>query len=151
MIISTIAFGFLFLGSIVVLVRRFKVLKRMGTCENGFSRKSNRQFAGILLCSPLLIGLGFWRDYGALPLIVISCAGLMAFLVSLSDILFIGIGGLYENGLIWNSTVVFFDRVRSFAQIDPFTIEIQLAWRGRKTFVFSSPELAQSLRAKLEN
>jgi len=84
-------------------------------------------------------------------MIALSCAGVIAYMVSLSDILFIGIGGLYEKGMVWNSTVVFFDRIRSCARIDPYTIEIQIPLRGRKTFVFSNLELAESLRAKLEN
>jgi len=123
----------------------------MGVCEHGFSRKSNRQFVGILLCSPLLIFLGYWKNFNAVTMIAMSCAGLIAFMVSLSDILFIGIGGLYEKGLVWNSTIVFFDRIRSFRQIDPFTIEIRIALRGRKIFVFSDIELAESMRVKLES
>jgi hypothetical protein len=63
---------------------------------------------------------------------------------------FIGIGGLYERGMVWHSTVVFFDRVRSFTQIDPYTIEMRIPWRSGKRFAFSDAELADTLRGKLE-
>ena len=151
MIIPVIAYGILLLGTIVVLFRRLKLFKRMGAREREFSRKSNRQFIGILLCSPLLIVLGYWKQYGSLMMIALSCAGLIAYMVSLSDILFIGIGGLYEKGMVWNTTVVFFDRIRSCAQLDPYTIEIRIPWRSRKVFVFSDTELVKTLYQKLEN
>jgi len=149
-IISASAFGLLFLGSVIVLFRRLTLLSRLGKRERGFPRKSKRQFIGVLLCSPLLIALGLWKDYNAITMTALSCTAILAFIVSLSDILFIGIGGLYERGFVWNSTVILFSRIKTFAQKDPYTMEIRTAWRTRKTFVFTDTNLVQSLRVKLE-
>jgi len=151
MIIPAISFSFLLLGSAVVLFRRVRLFMRMGARELEFPHKSNRQFIGILLCSPLLIVLGYWKQYGSIMMIAISCAGVIAYMVSLSDILFIELGGIYEKGMIWNTTVVFFDRIRSCAQLDPYTIEVRIPWRTRKVFVFSDTELVKTLRHKLDN
>lgn len=138
------------ISAIALLSLRALVLGRMGGRETEFPRRAKRQFVGVLVAGPLLVAIDCLRAFDPVVSLALSATGLFGFVVALADILCVGIGGIYENGIVWNSVAVFYRRVESFARLDPLSVEIATRGRSRRIVSFADPDLADRLVARLE-
>lgn len=133
-----------------VVVRRAVLLRRLGAIRSPFPRKAQLQFIGILACTPVLPLLNFARRFDALTQFAICGTGLLGFYIALYDLLLVRIGGIYENGLLWNAGVALFADVASFSRIDPRAIEVTGTDGARRAFAFPDESTADSAYASLE-
>lgn len=148
--IPAIALALFPLCAVWVIIRRALLLRKLGSLRSPFPRKSQLQFIGILVCTPVLPLLIFVRDFDALTQFAISGTGLLGFYIALYDLLLVRIGGIYENGLLWNAGVALFAEVASFSRIDGRSIEVLDAGGNRKAFVFPDEATAVAAYACLE-
>jgi hypothetical protein len=133
-----------------VIIRRAVLLRKLGSLRSPFPRKAQLQFIGILVCTPVLPLLNFVRHFDALTQFAISGTGLLGFYIALYDLLLVRIGGVYENGILWNAGVAFFSGVASFSRVDPRTVEVVEAGGSRRVFSFPDEASAEAAFASLE-
>jgi hypothetical protein len=133
------------------LVRRHFLLKRLGPKSFAFPHRMQFQFIGILVCAPSLIALNFFRDLGLSASIALSATGVFGFCVALADVFLIRVGGVYENGIVWNTAAILYSDVESFARLDPFCIELRESDVARRLLVFDDPELVTLVLSRLES
>lgn len=122
-----------------IYVRISRVIRQMGKSVEYFSHKIRHQFFGVLLISPILISLLFVRNFDILTRIAISGTGLIGFYIAVHDILCSRKCGIYEKGLVWNGTWIYFAFVDSWERTDPFTITLFMNDRSIKHLTF--PEI----------
>ena len=109
------------------------------------------QFIGILVCAPSLIALNFFRDLGLAASFTLSATGVFGFCVALADVFLIRLGGVYENGIVWNTATILYSDVESFARLDPFCIELHEDDLAKRLLVFDDPELVSLVLSRLES
>jgi hypothetical protein len=133
------------------LIRRHFLLRSLGSRTVAFPHRMQFQFIGILVCSPSLIALNFVRELGLEATLALSVTGLVGFCVAIADVLLIRVGGVYENGIIWNTAEIRYSDVESFAQLDPFCIELCEVGFVKRLLVFDDPSLVPIVLSRLES
>ena len=123
-LIPAVALAVLPLCALFFLIRRRFLLKSLGSRTVAFPHRMQFQFIGILVCAPSLIALNFIRELGIEAAFTLSATGVFGFCIALADVFLIRVGGVYENGIIWNTATILYSDVESFAQLDPFCIEL---------------------------
>lgn len=151
LIIPVAGFALLPICAVILFFRRFRLLGRLGLREIAFPNRMQLQFIGILVCAPVLVALCFWRDFDPLVMFALSLTGVFGFSIALCDILLIRSGGVYANGIVWNTVAVFYDSIVSFRQLDPFTIELDGVDSTRRMLVFTDPSLVPLVLSRLES
>jgi len=155
MLIPVVALALLPLLSAVLILRAVSIGRKMGAPLWLLNRRPRLQFLGVLVCSPLLIAVNLLRDFGPVTVFVISLTGLLAFAIALTDLLYSGMMGVYENGIVWNSVSVCFSSVTGFNWVDPYTLSLRIT--GRSNLLLSNPfqtnigRLAECLEDKLSH
>lgn len=150
-LIPTVALAALPACAVFFLVRRYLLLKKLGPKVVAFPHRMQFQFIGILVCAPSLIALNFFRDLGFTASFMLSATGVFGFCVALADIFLIRLGGVYENGIVWNTATILYSDVESFARLDPFCIELHEADLAKRLLVFDDPALVPIVLSRLES
>lgn len=131
--------------ALVVYFKISRIIHQMGNKIEFFSHKIRYQFFGVLLISPILIGLLFFRKFDILTSIAICGTGLIGFYIAIHDITCSRKCGIYEKGLMWNGTWVFFDSIDSWERTDPFTVSVMMKDRTLKHLFFLKQEVLNKL------
>lgn len=150
MIIPLFGLVLLPLSALLVGVRAVWVRSLMGRREFAFPRALKFQFVGVLLCAPVLIFLNYVRDFDLIAKIAITGTGVLGFHIALADIVNGHLGGIYENGIVWNGSAVFFRDLDGYVLPDAVSVLLQTRNRERRIIVPESPSVLGRLVAKLE-
>ncbi len=124
--------------------------RRLGERVECFLRPYRLQFFGVMLVTPILIGLNFFREFDAYVRIAICGVGVLGFYIAFHDMLYARMGGLYENGLIWHGSRILFDELDFIERPDPYTLVFQLRDRTRLTSVFGDSAAADRVASRAE-
>lgn len=138
------------LCALLVTVRAVCVRARMGRREFSFPRALKFQFVGILLCTPVLICLNYLRDFEPIAKIAITGTGVLGFYIALVDLINGRLGGIYENGIVWNGSALFYRDLDGYVLPDAVSVLIQTRNRERRIIVPGSAPVLDRLVAKLE-
>ena len=133
------------------LIRRMFLLRRLGARTVSFPHRMQFQFIGILVCAPSLIALNFLRELGLEASLALSVTGVFGFCIALSDVFLIRVGGVYENGIVWNTATILYSDVESYAQLDPFCIELCEVGFAKRLLVFDDPSFVPLVLSRLES
>lgn len=136
------------LVKIVLSIRADK--RRLGDRKECFLRPYRLQFFGVMIVTPILIGLNFFREFDVYVRFAICGVGVLGFYIAFHDMFYARMGGLYENGLVWHGSRVFFDELDFFERPDPYTIVFQTRDRTRVTVVLGDSCAADRVAAQAE-
>ena len=150
-IIPAISFCLLPVCAVILLLQLRVLKKKMGPCEYIFPHKFRMQFIGIMVCAPVLIGLNYFRNFDALTVFAICGVGVLGFYIAFHDILYMSVGGIYENGLIWNSAFLFYDTIDTVSHFEKTTIEIMTKDRNKKCIEFENQKIISQIIEKLKS
>jgi len=150
MMVSMSACLFMTAGAILYTARRFFLLRRLGPREYPFRGKFRYEFIGILLASPLLVVGASLRGHDLPVLVTVSVLGVLLFILSYRDILHIGLGGLYANGVVWNAKFVMYRSIGTLVRPDPCSC-VLFSRRSRRLLVITgSSEFIDAVSAHME-
>lgn len=133
---------------IVLTVRADR--RRLGERRECFLRPYRLQFFGVMLVTPVLIGLNFFREFDLIVRLAITGVGVLGFYIAFHDMFFARMGGLYENGLVWHGSRVFFDELDFIERPDPYTVVFQTLDRNRITVVLGNSSAADRIAVHAE-
>ncbi|ULQ60930.1 hypothetical protein K7I13_06645 [Brucepastera parasyntrophica] len=149
-IIPAVSFCLLPVIFIVCFVRSRSLRKKMGARELVMPQKYRLQFLGVLCSAPILIGLTYIRKFDALSVTAICGVGVLGFFIAIQDILYSGISGVYENGLIWNSSYLFFNDIDEVSLPEEATLVLLTKDRTRKVFSSNDTALLTNVKEVIE-
>lgn len=149
MFVPLAALALLPLCAVPVLWRVYRLKIGIGPREYRFPRQKRFQFLGVLLCSPILIALCFFRSRDLLTIIALSLTGTLGFYISLADIMFARLGGIYERGLVWNGAILRFDCMKGFVRPDATSVLVRMRSGEQKLIVPDSPQMLERLLSAL--
>ena len=139
-LLPVISLAFLPVLILFIYVRNLRVLKQLGAVRESFSHKIRYQFVGVLLIAPILIALLFIRKFDFLTSFAICGTGLIGFYIAVHDISCSKRCGVYEKGLVWNGSWVFFSNIDTWERVDPLTITLVMNDRTIKHLSFLEEE-----------
>jgi hypothetical protein len=149
-LISISVLAFFPVCGLFLLARRHVLLTRLGAREIGFRRGARIQFIGIAVCAPVLASLGLLLRADLLLVAILSASSVVSFSLALSGVLLGGIEGLYANGIVLNTSVVFWKEVVAFRRLDPYIIELTYSSRAGRMLVFPDSNLVLPVLERLD-
>jgi len=148
--IPVVAYCLLPLGVLKIAFSVRTVKRRLGERLECFIRPYRLQFFGVMAVAPILIGLNFVRDFDAVVRVAICGVGVLGFYIAFHDMFFARMGGLYENGVIWHGSCVYFGDLDFIERPDPYTVVFQTRQRDRVTMVLADAAAAERIAARAE-
>lgn len=85
--------------AVYLLAGKKALLKKLGRRLLPLSRKQSYLFIAVLACVPVLFVLLCFREFGWVLNIVLTLCGLLCIYMSVQDIIYRSISGVYENGI----------------------------------------------------
>jgi hypothetical protein len=141
---------FMVVSVILFPVRRALLLRSLGPCAYSFRGKFRFQFIGVLVSSPLLVVCASVRGFDLPVLVIVSAVGVVLFVLSYRDLLHAGLGGLYENGIVWNGRSLLYADVERSELRDPFSFVITRTKDRGRVLISGSKEFIDIVYAHIE-
>lgn len=151
MIIPSVGLLLIPASLVFLIVGKRKLIKVMGILEQTLTLKWNFLDISIVVCTPILIMLNYFRDLGGLTVFAITGVGVLGFFIGAKNLLYKKICGIYANGIIWLADSILYDKIDEFKRIEPITIEIVTHDRNRITIISANSRQSDLIFAKLES
>ena len=149
-IVPVVSLGLLPLITLFVVVNTLTIRRRLGSLVESFRPRFHYQFLGVLLFSPALIGLAWYRGFTSLPLFALCSVGVIGFYIAVRDLFVSGLTGVYEQGVLWSNGAVSFDELDALVQLDPLTLSFVMTDGTEKIFVGENEESISRLEQEVK-
>jgi hypothetical protein len=149
-IVTAISVLFLAVMGVAVPVRLKSLRQWMGRLERAFPRRSRFPFLGLLFFSPFVVAIPYIRQLDLPVTVAVSAVGCACFVLSLHDIVFSGVRGIYERGLVLNAGCFPFSAVAAWDRPDPYTIRLRSRSGLRGSFSSEDVALVTLVADRLE-
>lgn len=149
-IVPLVSLGLLPLITVYVVLHTLLVRRRMGALVESFCPRFHYQFLGILLFSPALIALAWYRGFTSLPLFALCAVGVIGFYIAVRDLFVSRLTGVYEQGVLWSNAAVSYEDLDSLVQVDPFTLSFVLQDGSEKIFAVEDEDAVSRLEQRVK-
>ena len=105
----------------------------------------------ILVSTPALIALNYFRELGAASVFAVSGVGVLGFAIGLRDLLYTRMSGIYENGLVWTASSAFYADVAGYRRGETGSIVVEMRDRAEKPIVEVDDAMLDRIAAKLDS
>lgn len=136
--------------AVYVIIHTLLTRHRMGPLVESFCPRFHYQFLGVLLFSPALIVLAWYRGFTSLPLFALCAVGVIGFYIAVRDLFVSRLTGVYERGVLWSNAAVSFDDLDSLVQVDPFTLSFVLQDGSEKIFAVEDEDAVSRLKQRVK-
>ncbi len=139
------------LSALQVVVSTLVIKRRMGPLVEAFCPRFHLQFVGILIFSPVLIALAWYRGFTSLPLFALCGVGVIGFYIAARDLFVSRFTGAYEEGVLWSNATVLYDRIDSLVHLDPYTLVFVLLDGTEKIFAAEDEQTVLRLEQRVKS
>lgn len=150
-IVPLVSLALMPLITVYVVVHTLLVRRRMGALVESFRPRFHYQFLGVLLFSPALVVLAWYRDFTSLPLFALCAVGVIGFYIAVRDLFVSRLTGVYNQGVLWSNAAVSFDELDALVQIDPFTLTFVLHDGSEKIFAVEDDDAVSRLQQRVKS
>ncbi len=150
-IVPMVSLVLLPLITVYVVLHTLLIRRRMGMLLESFRPRFHVQFLGVLIFSPALIILAWYRDFTSLPLFALCAVGVIGFYIAVRDLYISRLTGVYERGVLWSNAAVCFDKLDSLVQLDPFTLSFVLFDGSEKIFAVEDEDAVSRLQQRVKS
>ncbi|HHU36117.1 MAG TPA: hypothetical protein GXZ47_02695 [Treponema sp.] len=133
-----------------VVVQTLLARRRLGSLTEAFFPRFHYQFVGVLIFSPLLIILAWYRNFSSLPLFALCSVGVIGFYIAARDVFISKLTGVYEYGVLWSNASVLFTSIDSLIKVDEHTLSFVLTNGSVKIFAAEDESSVSRLEAHVK-
>jgi hypothetical protein len=150
-IVPLVSLALLPLSALYVVVNTLILKRRMGPLVESFCPRFHFQFLGVLLFSPALIALAWYREFTSLPLFALCGVGVIGFYIAVRDLFVSRFTGAYRDGVLWSNAMVRYDDIDSLVLLDSCTLVFVLRNGHEKIFAAEDEEAVSRLEQQVKS
>lgn len=145
MIITVVSLVAMLPAALIQLVRLLHAVRALGSRVKSFPRTGLARYLVILVCTPLLAALTFFRSIGLPGTVAVCAVAVLGFMTAARETAAILCAGVYEHGFVYGGTVIHGDDIDLVEREPADGIVIQLRDRTRKHIAAENPAVIDSL------
>ncbi len=150
-IVPIVSLALLPLAACYITVTTLFSKRRMGALIEPYRPRFHFQFLGVLLFSPALIVLAWYRSFTSLPLFALCGVGCIGFYIAARDLFVSRYTGVYAEGVLWSNGVVFYDDIDSLVRLDSCTLVFVLQNGTEKIFAAEEEHTLSRLEQRVKS